>query len=59
MHKQFKEFGPVNLKIRDGKLPQNLNGVLYRNCVASFDRKGELVQHLFDGDGSILAVNFK
>ena len=50
-----------------GKLPENLEGTLYRNTTALFERKNELPGHLFDGvsyfnlsykDGAILKVTF-
>lgn len=46
------------LEVVSGKLPENLEGTLYRNTSALFERKNGLPGHLFDGDGAILKVTF-
>ena len=54
-----KEFGLTSLKILEGKIPEALQGTLYRNGPARFTRGGACVDHWFDGDGAILAVYFQ
>lgn len=39
----------------EGKLPKQLNGTLYRNGPAGFERAGARYQHWFDGDGMVQA----
>lgn len=38
-----------------GRLPNGLEGTLYRNGPAQFDRAGERLGHWFDGDGMVQA----
>ena len=52
-----QNFKKTNLKI-DGKLPENLKGIFYRNGPARH-KVGDLrYRHWFDGDGMIHAFNF-
>src|SRR5437868_4574451 len=46
--------GPTAATLQ-GKLPEGLEGVLYRNGPAWFDRDGMRYQHWFDGDGMVHA----
>lgn len=52
------EFASTSLSVISGKIPEELNGTLYRNSPGRLSRGGEQVGHWFDGDGAILAVNF-
>ena len=52
------EFGPINLKVIHGNIPEGLRGSMYRNSPARLERGGQKVGHWFDGDGAILAVHF-
>lgn len=45
---------PVAMAL-DGRVPPGLEGVLFRNGPAGFERGGIRYQHLFDGDGMIQA----
>lgn len=56
--KPATEFPLTPLSIIDGEIPASLNGTLYRNGPARFERGGISVGHWFDGDGAILAVHF-
>ena len=42
---------PPSLASVEGKIPEGLRGVLYRNGPALFERAGQRYQHWFDGDG--------
>lgn len=42
----------------EGTIPETLQGTLFRNGPALFDRGGQSVQHPFDGDGMICAIAF-
>lgn len=46
-----------NLSI-EGKIPQALRGVFYRNGPGLFERGGQRYQHWFDGDGLLNAWRF-
>jgi carotenoid cleavage dioxygenase-like enzyme len=54
-----KSFSPSQLEILAGKIPGGLRGTLYRNGAARLERGGVMVGHWFDGDGAILAINFR
>ncbi len=56
--KPATEFPLTPLSIIEGVIPASLNGTLYRNGPARFERGGISVGHWFDGDGAILAVHF-
>ncbi|MEL7022213.1 MAG: carotenoid oxygenase family protein [Pseudomonadota bacterium] len=49
---EASEFSPMSLQI-DGKLPDAVRGVLYRNGPAKTERASVRYQHWFDGDGMI------
>ena len=49
-----QHFAP-SLASVEGKIPDGLRGVLYRNGPALFERAGQRYQHWFDGDGLIHA----
>ncbi len=48
----------VKLKLIKGSIPQNLNGVLYRNGPGRLERNEHWVHHPFDGDGMIVSITF-
>lgn len=52
------EFGPTDLPVLSGAIPEGLRGSLYRNGPAVLARGGEAMGHWFDGDGAILGVHF-
>ena len=52
------EFPLTHLSTISGKIPENLQGSLYRNGPGRLERGGVQVGHWFDGDGAILAVHF-
>ena len=52
------EFDTTPLKLTRGKIPEGLQGTLYRNGPGRLERNGERLSHWFDGDGAVLAVNF-
>ena len=52
------EFPLTPLPILSGRIPQGLQGSLYRNGPARLERGGQRMGHWFDGDGAILAVHF-
>jgi all-trans-8'-apo-beta-carotenal 15,15'-oxygenase len=52
-----QNFKKTNLKI-DGKLPENLKGIFYRNGPARHEVGDLRYRHWFDGDGMIHAFNF-
>ena len=54
-----KPFSLTKLNILDGKIPDNLQGSLYRNGPARFSRGGASVDHWFDGDGAVLGVHLR
>ncbi|MEO1431375.1 MAG: carotenoid oxygenase family protein [Cyanobacteria bacterium J06633_8] len=56
--KPATEFPLTPLSIIEGEIPASLNGTLYRNGPARFERGGISIGHWFDGDGAILAVHF-
>jgi all-trans-8'-apo-beta-carotenal 15,15'-oxygenase len=60
-HKLFQsriqEFPLTPLPTISGALPVALQGSLYRNGPALFERRGERLAHWFDGDGAILAIH--
>lgn len=43
----------------DGKLPDDLDGTLYRNVPAIFDQYGERVQHWFDPETAVAACRIR
>ena len=45
-----QSFSPALASV-EGKIPDGLRGVLYRNGPALFERAGQRYQHWFDGDG--------
>jgi carotenoid cleavage dioxygenase-like enzyme len=53
-----QEFARTPLPVLAGAVPPNLKGTLYRNGPARFERGGRRVNHWFDGDGAVLAVQF-
>ncbi len=56
--KPATEFPLTPLSTISGKIPENLQGSLYRNGPGRLERGGVQVGHWFDGDGAILAVHF-
>ena len=54
-----QEFPITPLSVIDGQIPAGLQGTLYRNGPGRLSLGGETVGHWFDGDGAILAVNFR
>ena len=54
-----EELTDVTLKIKFGTIPNELNGVFYRNGPGRLERGGQWVHHPFDGDGMIAAIKFK
>ncbi|MDX2255315.1 MAG: carotenoid oxygenase family protein [Pseudanabaenaceae cyanobacterium bins.39] len=52
------EFAMTDLSTISGKIPEALQGSLYRNGPARLERGGLQVGHWFDGDGAVLAVHF-
>lgn len=52
-----REHGFVPLRV-EGKLPEELHGILYRNGPGLFSLFGHRYRHWFDGDGLIAAVRF-
>ncbi|MEM9947575.1 MAG: carotenoid oxygenase family protein [Cyanobacteria bacterium P01_D01_bin.36] len=52
------EFGPSQLKVLSGRIPNGLNGTFYQNGTGRLQWGAESVGHWFDGDGAILRVNF-
>ena len=53
------EFPLTPLVTLEGKVPEELQGSLYRNGPGRLNRGGIPVGHWFDGDGAILAVHFR
>lgn len=53
-----QEFAATPLPILQGAIPDSLQGTLYCNGPAKFERAGTRVHHWFDGDGAVLAVRF-
>eukprot|EP00331_Platyophrya_macrostoma_P027573 CAMPEP_0176443364 /NCGR_PEP_ID=MMETSP0127-20121128/22376_1 /TAXON_ID=938130 /ORGANISM="Platyophrya macrostoma, Strain WH" /LENGTH=470 /DNA_ID=CAMNT_0017828573 /DNA_START=1 /DNA_END=1414 /DNA_ORIENTATION=+ len=53
------EFNLQPLKVLEGKIPQDLNGSLYRNGPGRLERGGEPYGHWFDGDGAVLGIHFR
>jgi carotenoid cleavage dioxygenase-like enzyme len=53
-----REFNLTSLPILSGKIPLGLRGTLYRNGPGRLSRGNQRVGHWFDGDGTILAINF-
>ena len=54
----FSEFNQIPITSLSGKIPKNLNGTLYRNTSVCLERAGKRLSNWFDGDGSILRINF-
>ena len=52
------EFAATYLTVLSGAIPTELQGRLYRNGPARFERQGQRVSHWFDGDGAVLLVRF-
>ncbi len=48
----------TTLRIAEGKLPQALRGVLYRNGPGKMEVFGKRYDHPFDGDGMVLRLAF-
>ncbi len=48
-----------SLQVSKGVIPSDLCGTLYRNGPGQMERDGQWIHHPFDGDGMIVAVNFK
>ncbi len=46
------------LETVEGKCPDDLNGILYRNCPGRMERGGVYYGHPFDGDGMISKFEF-
>lgn len=42
----------------EGKVPEELQGTLFRNRPGLFDVQGTPLQHPFDGDGMVCAISF-
>ncbi|HIK40631.1 carotenoid oxygenase family protein [Thermoleptolyngbya sp. M55_K2018_002] len=53
-----QEFLPTPLPVLEGRVPDGLQGTLYRNGPGRLERGGQRMGHWFDGDGAILAVRF-
>lgn len=53
-----REFSATSLPLLSGKIPDQLQGSLYRNGPGRLQRGSQQVGHWFDGDGAILAVHF-
>lgn len=51
------EFGPSELRLISGQIPEGLSGTFYQNGTGRLERGGEPVGHWFDGDGAILSVS--
>lgn len=51
-----RPFGPVALRITEGKIPDDVHGTLFRNGPAMVERDRRIA-HLFDGNGAILGVH--
>lgn len=51
-------YPPARMTRLSGKLPEELNGVLYRNGPAQFRYGDETLDHWFDGDGMVHAIRF-
>ncbi len=54
--KTYPEFSQIKLTNLLGKIPNDINGVLYKNTAVCFERNGEIRSHWFDGDGAILKL---
>ncbi len=54
-----QEFATTTLRAISGTIPSGLSGTLYRNGAARLERGGMPVGHWFDGDGAVLAVDFR
>ena len=54
-----QELTNVILRVKTGKVPNELDGVFYRNGPGRLERGGKWVHHPFDGDGMIAAMKFK
>lgn len=52
------EYDDLDLKVR-GRLPEGLEGVLYRNGPGRMERGGQPYGHLFDGDGHVCRFAFR
>ena len=52
------EHDPMKLRV-EGKLPDALNGTLYRTGPAVFEVAGKRVSHFLEGDGGVSAVRFE
>ncbi|MFK8185801.1 MAG: carotenoid oxygenase family protein [Phormidesmis sp.] len=52
------EFGPSELTVISGQVPEKLSGTFYQNGTGRLQWGQEAVGHWFDGDGAILRVNF-
>lgn len=53
-----REFDSTILPVLSGRIPEGLQGWLYRNGPGRLERGGQRVGHWFDGDGAVLAVHF-
>lgn len=53
------EFGVQKLRVLQGRVPNSLEGVLFRNGPGLMYRSNERIKHWFDGDGGILGVHFR
>ncbi len=54
-----KELSQFPLKAKQGVIPPDLLGTLFRNGPGRLERDGQIVHHPFDGDGMIASINFK
>ncbi len=52
-----EEFASVELELVSGTVPADLRGTLYRNGPGRLEHQGVLYQHLFDGDGMVMAFS--
>lgn len=61
-HKVFERpvvaFGPTELEVLSGRIPQGLQGTFYQNGTARLKRGGVAAGHWFDGDGAVLRAGF-
>ncbi|MAK60986.1 MAG: carotenoid oxygenase [Ponticaulis sp.] len=51
-------FAPTEMTLVRGKLPEGLNGALYRNGPAQFRYGDKTLPHWFDGDGMVHSIRF-
>ncbi|HEY9849453.1 MAG TPA: carotenoid oxygenase family protein [Leptolyngbyaceae cyanobacterium] len=57
-YESLKEEFDYEIDDVEGKIPEGLQGTLFRNGPGLFERSGQRVHHPFDGDGMICAIAF-